>query len=91
MNMCVIFIAVMGCVHVFLYWVLNVTRVWLFGVLPLGWPGGSHEASRVWGPVPMTLGGGWFCGGAEAVSRDKGRVEVQPPEEHACRESEVWT
>lgn len=36
----------------------------------------------------MTAGGGWFCGGAEAVSRDRGEVEVHPPEEHACGQSE---
>lgn len=36
----------------------------------------------------MTAGGGWFCGGAEAVRRDRGEVEVHPPEEHACGQSE---
>lgn len=38
----------------------------------------------------MTLGGGWFCGGAEAVKKDSGGVEVQPPEEHACRQGENY-
>lgn len=59
-------------------------RVCIFVVIPLGSLGGSQEACRVSGPMAVILGGGWFCGGAEAVRRDSGGLEVHPPEEHAC-------
>lgn len=59
-------------------------------VLPFGWLGGSQEECSVWGPVAVTVGGGWFCGGAEAVRRDSGGVDVQPPEEQACRQGKVF-
>lgn len=72
-------------VHVFLYQVLHVSMS-MFRVLPFGCLGGSQEACSVCGPVAVTLGGGWFCGGAEAVRRDSGGVDVHPPEEHACRQ-----
>lgn len=52
-------------------------------VLPFGWRGGSHEACSECGPSAETVGGGWFCGGAEAVRNDRGGVEVHPPEEQA--------
>lgn len=55
-------------------------------VLPFDWVGGSQETCSVWGPVAVTLGGGWFCGGAEAVRKNSGAVEVHPPEEQACRQ-----
>lgn len=38
----------------------------------------------------MILGGGWFCGGAEAVRRDSGELEVHPPEEHASSITVYW-
>lgn len=37
------------------------------------------------------LGGGWFCGGADDVRNDSGGVEVQPPEEHDCRQGWILT
>lgn len=54
-------------------------------MLPLGFLGGSQETFNVCGPAAETEGGGWFCGGAEAVRNDRGDVEVHPPEEHTCR------
>lgn len=54
-----------------------------FVVLPFGWLGGSQEACSECGPSAETVGGGWFCGGAEAVRNDRGGVEVHPPEEQA--------
>lgn len=59
--------------------------VTVFVVLPFGFLGGSQETFSVCGPVADTLGGGWLCGGAEAVRNDSGDVEVHPPDEHTCR------
>lgn len=52
--------------------------------LPFGFVGGSQETFNACGPAAETVGGGWFCGGAEAVRNDSGDVEVHPPEEHTC-------
>lgn len=62
---------------------LNKINASVFIVLPFGWLGGSQEACSECGPSAETVGGGWFCGGAGAVRKDKGGVEVHPPEEQA--------